>query len=214
MEGIDWTLTWVTVQAIATCVLAVGIGIAVWQVRETRKSTAAQFAIDLSRKLHEIGRKTFLLVYCVLCEDDVLKDKRNGREISESSRITIGNIIDHFELLGTLVAHGIIDKKIAINLFKGPVIRYWSRLEPLVKRRREIRGYYSKYFEYFTKQCVKYQIEHDPTCEWVKIQINDEPYENLIEKLQVKLLSNKELTITKFNRSLRSFWNHALREKS
>ena len=58
----DWTWGWTAVYAIATCVLAGGIGVAIWQIIETRRSTNkqlnaarestnAQIAVELFKEL-------------------------------------------------------------------------------------------------------------------------------------------------------------------
>lgn len=207
-------VTWQIVAAIATWLLAGGVVFVILQVQQMKRSTNAQLAVDLSRELRGIEvRENFLLIYRSIYEDNTLKDRKHRQELTESEYRKIGDIVDLFELLGILVGRGIIDESLAIKLFKGPVIRCWTRLRQLIERRREDRGHYAKYFQDFAKLCVKYQMEHDSKNEWTKLQIDDEPPEYVVEELKNELLSKKELRIAKLKRTLSSVRNHSLRER-
>ena len=69
----DWTLTWLTVQAIATCVLAISIVLAFYQLKQARRSTNAQIAIELFHELRNEETKDILRFIYQLRPGDIKK---------------------------------------------------------------------------------------------------------------------------------------------
>ena len=205
-------MNWVALGAIATCVLAVSIFLAIWQAGEARRNRNAQLAVDLSQEFRGIEtREVFRLIYYSIYEgDDVLKDRRRGQQLNELEYRKVADVIDRMELVGVLVARGIVDESLAIGLFKRPLIGCWARLSGFIDRRREERGYYARYFQDSAKRCVKYQIEHDPRKEWIKLTIDNQPEEDLVKQLQYELLSPFERRTAYGKRWVRSRFDKEL----
>ena len=125
----DWTWGWSAVQAIATCVLAAGIGVAIWQIiitrENTRKSTSAQLAVELLRELRSEEVKDHLRYIYNLSPKDMQYLRNRDKNLIES-------VFDKFHLLGDLVERGIIEKRFATEL--GPAaLRCWYQLFDYLK---------------------------------------------------------------------------------
>ena len=105
-------ISWTAVGAIATCILSGGIGFAILQIMEARRSTNAQIAVSLFKELRgpEIIDK-LRSIYLRKPED--FKDLTNSEgELIEKD---IDYVIHRFEMLGALVVNGIIDRRLAIE---------------------------------------------------------------------------------------------------
>lgn len=206
-------MNWVAFGAIATCVLAIGILFVIWQIWEERRGRNAQVAISLYQEFRGIEtREIFRLIYYSIYENGMLKDTRSGQKLSEVEYRKVADVIDRLEFLGVLVAGGIIDASLAINLFKGPAIRGWACLSGFIERRREERGHYARYFQDFVKRSVRYQIEHDPREEWTKLTIDEPLEEDLVNGLQFELLSPYERRIGYSKRWAKSLFLTRLRK--
>ncbi len=129
-----WFVNWTAVGAVATLILAGGIGVAIWQIRETRKSTSAQIAIGLSQKVRdEEVLKILQKIYelepeCIksLPHDVENKDQQLENDITQ--------VLDNLDLLGALVAQGIIAEDVAIVVYGGPTaLKCWYKLNKYIK---------------------------------------------------------------------------------
>jgi hypothetical protein len=205
-------MNWVAFEAIATCILAGGILFVILQIWEQRRGRNAQLAISLSQEFRGIEtREIFRLIYYSIYEDGILKDTRSGQQLSESEYRKVADVIDKLEFIGVLVAGGIVDASLAINLFKGPSIRCWACLSGFIEGRREERGHYARYFQDFVKRSVKYQIEHDPRKEWTKLTLDKSLEKALVNELQFELLSPYERRIGYNKRWVKSLFVTRLR---
>jgi len=143
------TWDWSAVEAIATCVLALGIGAVFWQIivtrESTRKNTGAQLAVDLLHLFrNEDTKNTLRFIYN-------LKDMNH---LSEAEKHRIENVLDRFTLLGDLVNRGIIAEDMAIKI--GPsALRCWYKLVNYIRIEREERGYMFEDYEGFTERVLK-----------------------------------------------------------
>jgi len=206
----DWTWGWSAVAAIATCVLAIGIWFAFLQLRQARKNTNAQLAIDLLRELRSTQTKETLrsIIYELKPEDI--------KSLTGKKKEKIDQVLDWFDMLAALVDEKIIDERLAIEAFAGPpVLRCWFQLgEYYIEGLRNERGLFCKNIKHLAKRTVKYQLIRHPKIEWVRFHrgiLGEEV--NLVEHLRDKLLSKTEFRIAKFKRTLRSVCNPSLREK-
>jgi hypothetical protein len=163
INTINWnTINWEAVAAIATCVLAGGIGVAIWQIvvtrkntnrqlEEARKSTNAQLAVELFRELrNKEALEIFRFIY-------TLKPQEEVKSLPAVDRHNIDYLLDRFDLLGKLVNRKIIDKPLAVESFGGPrVLRCWFQLGHYIRQVQSERGYYVVNYEDFTHQTLKY----------------------------------------------------------
>ena len=98
---------------------------------------------------------------------------------------------------------------IVMKLVGGLPIRVWYKLDKVgfIKDKREQRGHYARYAEYFTKKSIEYQIEYQPMEEWTKLNENKDVLNELIKK---KLISLKELRRLNFWRQFHALTNKKL----
>jgi len=167
---IDWELTWATVGAIAACVLAFGVFWAIRQVRETRKSTNAQLAVELFRELRGEETKATLRLIYRLAPDDVSRLSDENASIGITNlKNEIDGVLDKFELLGALVKQNIIDETLAIEAFAGPpALRCWYQLVEYIKDGRKKRGVVADNYEGYARHTLDYcKKKH------IQVKLND-----------------------------------------
>ena len=146
----DWTWSWTAVGAIATCVLAGGIGFAIWQIWETRRSTSAQVAVGLFKELRNAETVEMLRsIYALKSYDFKPLLSKNEKEIDY--------VLGRFEMLGALTLTKIIDKKLAIETYGGaPALKCWYKLYDYIREVQNRRGYCFENYELFVELCLKY----------------------------------------------------------
>jgi hypothetical protein len=146
---------WKALEAIATWLLALGIVFAILQVYQARKSTNAQLAVELFRELRgEETKNTLRFIYQLKAGDT--------QRLCSVDVYNIDSVIDKFELLGALVNQGIIDKRLAIEAFAGPLaLRCWYQLAPYIREQEKARGFFVANYEDFVRGAVEYfESEH------------------------------------------------------
>jgi len=144
---------WAALEAIFTWMLAGGLFFAILQVYQASKSTNAQLAVELFRELREEKAIGKLRSIYILKPDDFkcLPDDRKEH---------IDYILDRFQMLGVLVAEGIIDKRLAIEAYAGASsLRCWYQLHQYIKELRNQRGDFGEYFEAFARLSLDYFYE-------------------------------------------------------
>jgi len=140
-------VNWTVLSGFATWVLAGGIFLAFWQIREARKSTNAQIAVEMFKELRNYETVEKLrLIYNLKPED--IKDKTKE----------IDYVLDRLNMLGALVANGIVDKKLAIESYGGfSALRCWDRLcTDYIRIEQHDRGYYYENYEAFARLALEY----------------------------------------------------------
>jgi hypothetical protein len=185
----DWTWGWTAVAAIATCVLAGSVFLAILQVRQTRRSTNAQLAVQLFKELR--SKETLEIIRYIYS----LKSVGSGAHLSEQHKQDINYVIDRLELLGGLVGMGIIDKKLAIEAYAGTAsIRCWYQIHQYIKQIRRERGYYAENYEALARLSLDYYQKNKIKVAFYKTGEKDkEPlFEELLKK-DVKPRTIKEI---------------------
>ncbi len=125
----DWTWGWTAVGAIATCVLAGGIFLAILQIRQMQRSTHAQLAVSLFGELRDENILNTVREIYRLKPNDIRSLLTSTEEKDIKLAHSIEGVLDKFELLGALVAQRIIDKRLAIEAYGGPpVLKCWYQL--------------------------------------------------------------------------------------
>jgi len=139
---------WQVVAAIGTWLLAGGIVFAIVQVRQMRRSTSAQVAVQLFQILREEEAVETIEKIYELGPNYSAGFIKNDAELKKK----IEHVIDNLELLGALVAQRIIDKQLAIEAYSGSTaLRCWYVLREYIieERNRRRGGLYCKYLEDF-----------------------------------------------------------------
>ncbi len=147
--------------AISTWVLIGGIGVAIWQIIETRRSTNeqletarrntdTQFAVGL---FQEFRNKETLKILRYIYE---LPPKEDGKCLSKVHKNEIDYVLDKLGRLGVLVANGIIDEELAIEAFGGVTsLKCWYKLKNYIEKVRERQGlHWGIYVEYFASRTL------------------------------------------------------------
>ena len=159
----DWTWGWTAVGAIATCVLAAGIVFAIWQIIETRRSTAKQLntarlstnahvAIEISQELRsEENLNSLREIYSY--QPEHLKGVLIQARINK-----IESVINRLSMLASFVAKDLIDEAIAIETIGGvTALRCWYQLHNYVRETRRNRGsHFGEYYEDFVRRSLSY----------------------------------------------------------
>lgn len=144
-------MDWIALtEAMATVVLAGGVFFAVRQIREAKRSTNAQIAVDLFEDLRnaETVRK-LRSIYGL--------DARDFKYLPSRQKLEIDYVLDRFDMLGALTLNKIIDKKLAIETYAGtPALRCWYKLWHYVRKEQERRGYFDENYESFVRLCLDY----------------------------------------------------------
>jgi len=184
-----WTCGWSAVGAIATAVAtAVVIGgliFAIRQIGESRKSTNAQLAVELFRELRGINTITGLRTIYSLTPDKF-------GNLSKEALDQIDYVLERLDMLGGLVNQGIIDEKLAIEIFAGPsAMRCWYQLaEHLIRPRRDDRGWYCENYEDFTRRSLDYFRDAHSKI-WFYREGEEDKRINLVTELQQEQLLPK-----------------------
>jgi hypothetical protein len=191
---------WQVLGAIATWVLAAGVGVAVWQVsdnryhadeqaKQARNSTNAQIALDLFFKLRSSdSMKILRSVYS--------KKSKSIEEVKSNIKVEdIDLILDNLGIVGRLIIQDILDEKLAIEAFGGvSVIRCWYQFGGYIKELRRKRGLqYGSYFEDFASRALEHFKNFKS--DWIRMYHGegDESFDLIQELLKDEKLRPKRL---------------------
>jgi hypothetical protein len=153
---VDWDfIGWEAVGAIATCILAGGVGVAIWQIivtrkntnkqlEETRKSTNAEITVGLFDKLRD--KQILDTERDIIYKIDAETIKGFATADATTEREDIGRVLDWLDMLGILASKEIVDKDLTIMGFAGvTAVRCWYKLTSFIKEMRPKRGFYAEY---------------------------------------------------------------------
>ena len=130
----DWTWGWTAVAAIATWALAGGLGFAFWQMRQARRSTNAQVAVELFKEL----RKDEVLQILRRIYDQGLENIKN---LTNDDKNEITYVLERLGMLGALIDRGIIDEALAIDVYGGATaLKCWYLLRDYIREVRDRQG--------------------------------------------------------------------------
>ncbi len=160
----DWTWGWTGLGAIASCILAGGIFLAIWQMRETRRRAKIEFT---GRRLEELNtddsKEGLEIIYH--------RTPSKLNDLGGQDQDKVVQVLERMHTLGVLVEEGYADKELAIKAHRGKFIRCWYKLKPCIcYERNVVRGKYGEGIEYLAKEAYKYQQRKFPNREhWVKL---------------------------------------------
>jgi len=188
----DWSWDWNTAGSFATWILAGGIFFIFWQIIEARRSTNAEVAVELFKKLRDKDVLDTLREIYALKPNDIRRLLTSTEEKDVKLAHSIEGVLDKFELLGALVARGIIDERIAIEAYGGPpALKCWYQLgENYIKKVRKQRGLFCKYVEDFAARTWEYQNvkQRRHKEEWIKFRRGEKGKQiNLVEYFENRL---------------------------
>ena len=123
--------------------------VALNETRETIESPAFQETILFVRELPQR-----------LSDPEIRKALASGRFPPEYQRLRM--LANFFEHLGTLVKNGIIDSRIAADLWGGVVLTNWYALAPIIQNRRIAMHQAALWenFEYLAVVCEDFRDRH------------------------------------------------------
>jgi hypothetical protein len=182
---------WKVIEAFATWILAAGIAVAIWQIivtrtnnekqlKESRKNSNAQLALGIYRELRSAeSRKKLQAIYS--------EKPEYFTEFKYNSKVEdIDSILDSLGMIGTLIDHGILGEKLAIETFGGvTVIKCWYQLGGYIKKElRSKRGLQAgSYFEDFASRALEYWKKHGKSDSILFYHNEDDKPFDLVEKL-------------------------------
>ena len=174
-----WVWDWRVLAGIATWVLAGGVFLAFSQIREARKSTNAQLAVELFKELRSQKTKhTLGLIYRLRPENiERLNERPNTNIGIKNLKDEINSLLDKFEMLGSLVNRGIVDKSLAIEAYGGaPALRCWYCLAGYIREEEKSwRGFFLQNYEDFTRTCLEHFNREQVKIKFYKENSTDEP---------------------------------------
>ena len=164
VSGPWWT------NSIPALILGWGVGVAIWQIIEARKSTNAQIAMDLFRELRD--KKTMAEIRKIYDLPDNYSEPKD-----EYQKGIIEYLISRLNVLGVLVEKGLIDKELAPNAYAGTTsLRCWYKLHKYIWKERCKRKYFGEYFEDYTNRCCQHFEDNN-------IEVGFNTIDDLVKKL-------------------------------
>jgi hypothetical protein len=144
-----WTWTgWTAVTAVATCMLVLGVGAAVWAIRDARRATQLAAASDVFREYRSVelrdARRRIR---------DLPRFDPSGRpgldQLSVEDRRSVELVSNFLDDVGTLVAQNLLRPEPAAAFLGGSAQAVWSKLAPYVydERHKIGRETYQRHFE-------------------------------------------------------------------
>lgn len=156
---------WVT--AIATAgtfvVIAASAIAALLQLRHMRGSNQIVALTEcretMESKEFQGARRFLITVLPELLKDPQVQANLRAPYIPDDLHPVI-LVANFFESMGAFVRYGIIDRRIACDVWCGVVVSSWSALLPVIRVRREMDAGIWENFEYLTVLCEDFMNRH------------------------------------------------------
>jgi hypothetical protein len=136
------------VAIVALVIAAIAVVVSAWQLREARRANAFPAALDLFREY----RSPEMVKARRLLFDELPKMDRKGgiRALPDEVAQAALKVSHYLDNLGVLVAHGLLDPKLAAGFLGDSTLGLWRELSPFIRRERELRSpaAYQQYFEH------------------------------------------------------------------
>jgi hypothetical protein len=135
-------VNWTEINAIATCVLAVGLvgafgaaAFAAQQVRETRLAREAQVAVELLRRWNEDPLVDARRMVSRFKSPDELRDAFANYVATDAPEAHVMyRELDFFEQLGALERRGVVDLELIRLLLGRTLIERWELWQPAIRQ--------------------------------------------------------------------------------
>lgn len=135
-------VVWDTVASIGTFVVIAATAIAALiQLRHMRSSNQIAAVTTLQQKLESermILARRFVAEEVPKLLSDPAGRSKLGAEVLPAELEGIRDVGNFFDLVGTFVQHGIVDRGLAVSLWDGLVVTAWRQLEAVVMIRRMV----------------------------------------------------------------------------
>ncbi|MFN2449258.1 MAG: hypothetical protein ABR508_05620 [Candidatus Baltobacteraceae bacterium] len=159
------TAEWLT--AVATLgtfvVIAASAIAALMQLRHMRGSNQIVALTECRETLESAefqdAREFAALALPALMQDPQMRAKLEQPFFPAELRAA-GNVANFFESMGAFVRHGIIDRRIACDLWCGVVVNSWNALLPVTAVRRKIDPGIWENFEYLAVLSMDFMEQH------------------------------------------------------
>jgi hypothetical protein len=129
------------------------------QIREARRARTLTVLLPLFERLDSPeARKNRYLLF------NTLPENLDG-ELTSSENWVADRIVADYDLISNLVVAGLVDYEIIEFFYSKSFERCWRRLEPWVRRERQLRsgGPFASSFEAVAQRCIRHnQSEHAP----------------------------------------------------
>ena len=156
LETIDWNI----VSAIATCVCALGIVFAYFQIRETKRNKQVELCTYFYDKFENMNKDETIvefreyldnLSFIDKCKDECVHEGKNEIEIPQEvlekisadyeekfrENAPLDKLCNFFEILGILTKKKYIPTELVDQFFGDSIIFHWIGLYPLILCERE-----------------------------------------------------------------------------
>jgi len=158
MTNVDWMLTWNTVQAVFTALMAIAIIVAaVFAVRQLREAARARHAEVLSQ-IHEI-----LGDPKVVAARQTVKSLPQNFEIeslNDQQRNAVELVTRSFDRVGFYLRCKLIPEDLVLPEYPG-ALWHWQKLKHYVEHQRKAEGYEARcFFEYMALRTREYRQKH------------------------------------------------------
>ncbi|MFC2002958.1 hypothetical protein ACFLV4_03315 [Chloroflexota bacterium] len=128
---------WNVLLGFATWVLAAGVCLAIWQLRETRQRTKLEYTERRLEELNSIESKEGLQI-------TYGRTPSKLSELEKEERDKVVQVLERMHTLGLLIEQGYADKELAIEAHRGKFIRCCYKLRPCICYERKRRGKYGE----------------------------------------------------------------------
>lgn len=133
----DLTLYDVFLDIVPILALAAAISYYIVISRSSNKTRKAQLFMQLYARFHdEEFLKKNIDIMNLEWEDFEDYWKKYGMSVNPEATSMIHSVGNYFEGIGVLVKEKMIDIKLVDDLMTGLVMRYWEKMEPIIKQQR------------------------------------------------------------------------------
>jgi hypothetical protein len=161
--------TWEALSGFATWVLVAGVGIAIWQLFESkgaaekqdiasRKGVYTQIALDIYNELHskEVTEK----IKNIYRMSSLGVIELHQKELEGTYKIDdIDEIIQKFDFVGGLIRYHIIAIKLVLDSSVGiDALKIWDKLEPYIRKKQNDDRYYAVNYEGLVRFTLDYYL--------------------------------------------------------
>ena len=133
----------VDIQTISVSLAALGILVAstyyILTLRNQNRTRQAQLFMQLHSQFNssEFNKATDEIFFSWDWTDYDDFMRKYGPETNIDAWAFWGSVFEYFHGVSVMVEQGLIDAHLIYELMSGPILRYWQKVEPLLKERRK-----------------------------------------------------------------------------
>jgi hypothetical protein len=150
---VEWQ-AWAGIGAAAgAVVLFFAALVALGQLREIKRTRRAQLPLPVFQELR--ARDCHQALSYIYRNVD-----RSNPIVDGYTRRQIGLIVDRLELVGILVAKGMIEEDFAMKVTRSSALRFWYVIGKYLKQLPKERGHYAIFVEDYVRRCLQYELRN------------------------------------------------------